>query len=103
MLGQHFTVRTDHHNLRHLWQQKITTPMHERWRIKLMAFDFSINYKKGKENVVADSLSRQFETSEGHSYAATDSFPSLNCISMVIPNWIEVVKEELQQNLEMKE
>lgn len=54
LLGQQFIARTDHHSLRHFWQQKITTLQQEKWLIKQMAYDFIITYKKGKENVVDD-------------------------------------------------
>lgn len=38
--------------------QKVTTPFQHMWLSKLLGYDFSIEYKQGKENVVADALSR---------------------------------------------
>lgn len=42
-------------------EQKITTALQQKGLIKLMGLDFSIQYKKGKENLVADALSRHIE------------------------------------------
>ena len=41
-----------------------------------MGYDYEITYKKGKDNIVADSLSRTF-----------DDQGSLSAISMPVPNW----------------
>ena len=54
----HFVIRTDHHSLKYLLQQRITFPGQHTWLTKLMGYDYEINYKKGRENVVADALSR---------------------------------------------
>ena len=56
--GRHFVIRTDHHSLKYLLQQRITFPGQHTWLTKLMGYDYEINYKKGRENVVADALSR---------------------------------------------
>lgn len=58
LYGQNFTVETDHNPL--VWLYKIKEPNSRlvRWKLKLEEFDFDIKYRKGKENLVADALSR---------------------------------------------
>src|SRR5262249_18468492 len=43
--------------------QVIQTPEQHKYLTKLLGYDYSIEYKAGKENVVADALSRQHEFS----------------------------------------
>lgn len=61
LLGRQFKVYTVQQSLKYLWDQKIITIARQRWLYKLMMFDFVIIYKRGKENVVADALSRREE------------------------------------------
>uniref|UniRef100_A0A803Q2X2 RNA-directed DNA polymerase n=1 Tax=Cannabis sativa TaxID=3483 RepID=A0A803Q2X2_CANSA len=63
LLGCHFVIRTDHKSLKELLNQVIQTPDQQFFLQKLMEFQFSIQYKAGKENKVADALSRQHEHS----------------------------------------
>jgi len=63
LLGRHFVVRSDQHNLKYLWSQKISTTAQQRWLYKIIGFDFSVEYKRGKENIVANALSRKDENS----------------------------------------
>jgi hypothetical protein len=56
LLGRHFVVATDHKNL--LYLQNSTIPKLVRWRLRLLEFDFTLLHIPGKENVVADALSR---------------------------------------------
>ena len=58
LLGKAFTVRTDHKALKYLMKQRITTPAQARWLPKILGYDYVIEYKKGKENQGADTLSR---------------------------------------------
>jgi len=64
LLGRYFMVRSDQHSLKYLWSQKISTTAQQRWLYKLMGFDFLMEYKHGKENTVADALSRRDENTE---------------------------------------
>ncbi|KAD2804089.1 hypothetical protein E3N88_37466 [Mikania micrantha] len=54
----HFIIRTDQKSLKHLFEQKISTPLQQVWLSKLMGYDFEIVYKQGKDNGAADALSR---------------------------------------------
>ena len=47
-----------------------------------MCYDYEITYKKGKDNILADALSRTF-----------NDHPSLSTISMPIPNWLQSVQQ----------
>ncbi len=53
-----FIIKTDHESLKHLLEQRISTPMQQKGMLKLMGLDYVIQYKKGKENAAADALSR---------------------------------------------
>ena len=60
LLGHKFVIKTDQKSLKSLTDQVVHTPEQQNWLHKLIGYDFTIEYKSGKENVVVDSLSRSF-------------------------------------------
>lgn len=62
--------------------------------MKLLSYDFVIQYKKGEENVVADVLSRKEEI-EGKAESL------LTMISFPNPEWLEELKNSYEQSLEL--
>lgn len=49
----------------------------QKWVTKMQGYDFEIVYKKGKDNIVADALSRKEEDA------------TLCSILLVVPSWLE--------------
>ena len=57
LLGHHFFILIDHRSLRELMTQAIQTPEQHRYLVRLLGFDYTIQYRAGRNNVVADALS----------------------------------------------
>ena len=70
--GRHFTVLTDHQSLQYVESSAMATPRQMRWAAWLSEFDFNIRYGRGKDNLVADALSRS-ATGKPESGVAADS------------------------------
>lgn len=58
LMGRHFTILNDHQSLKYLLEQRIISQNQLKWLTKLMGYDYDIVYKRGKENLAADALSR---------------------------------------------
>jgi hypothetical protein len=54
--GKSFIMETDHRNLQ--WIEQSQVPIIVRWRNLLQSFDFVVRHIAGKQNIVADFLSR---------------------------------------------
>jgi hypothetical protein len=87
-LGSKFIVRTDQKSLKFLLDQTISTSAQQKWLVKLLGYDYEIEYKRGRENSVADALSR------------IEGPKSLMAISHPIPHWLEPIQNELQALVE---
>ncbi|KAH9670463.1 Endonuclease [Citrus sinensis] len=61
LLGSHFTIMTDNVATSYFQTQKKLSPKQARWQDFLAEFDYRLEYKPGKANVVADALSRKAE------------------------------------------
>ncbi|GKB08474.1 putative reverse transcriptase domain-containing protein [Tanacetum coccineum] len=59
LYGTKCTVFTDHKSLQHILDQKELNTRQRRWLELLADYDCEIHYHPGKENVVADTLSRK--------------------------------------------
>jgi len=55
---QEFIILTDHKSLAYLSEQNHHSDMQRKAMTRLMGLQFKIKYRKGKENMVADALSR---------------------------------------------
>jgi hypothetical protein len=76
LLGHPFVIFTDHQSLKELLTQVVQTPEQQVYLANLMGYDYSMQYKSGKTNVVTDALSRLPETLSGM------------IISLSMPNFI---------------
>lgn len=76
---QEFLIRTDHKSISYLCEQKLHSEMQRKAMTRLMGLQFKVVYRKGKENLAADALSRV-----GHLF-------SLQAVSEVQPIWIQEV------------
>jgi hypothetical protein len=72
--GCHFTVQIDHYALKFMLDQRLSTVSQHQWVSKLFGYDFSVEYKPGRFNVVADALSRRGDDEVPH--GADDAFLS---------------------------
>jgi hypothetical protein len=64
-------------------EQCLSSPEQPKWVTKLFGYDYEIIYKKGKDNVVVDALSRKYEDEE-----------SIFSLSFIVPDWLQVVHQE---------
>lgn len=58
ILGYKIIIRTDHYALKFLGHCKLLNDRLTRWSLYLNEFDFEVEHVKGRDNVVADTLSR---------------------------------------------
>lgn len=57
--SKEFVIHTDHESLKYLKGQGKLNKRHARWIEFIESFPFVVQYKQGKDNVVADALSRR--------------------------------------------
>jgi hypothetical protein len=84
LIGRNFKAKTDHDSLKYFLEQRLSSEEQQKWVTKILSYDFEIVYKKGKQNVVADALSRKDEDVEALLYV----------ISIIQPDWIIVERDE---------
>ena len=76
---QEFIILTDHKSLAYLQEQNLHSDMQRKAMTRLMGLQFKIVYKKGKDNLAADALSR------------VSHLHTLQVVSMVRPDWLQEV------------
>ena len=59
LYGEEFEVYSDHKSLKYIFTQRDLNMRQRRWMEFLEDYDFTLDYHPGKENVVADALSRK--------------------------------------------
>lgn len=94
LLGNEFVIRTDHCSLKNLLGQVIQWPEQQYFLTRLLEFSFTIVYKRGKENVATDPLSR-LPAIEGE--GESTQFSKLTSIFRT--GWAEHMNRENQSNL----
>jgi hypothetical protein len=87
LLGTKFLVKMDHNSLKYFLTQKHISSEKQKWESKIQVFNFNILYKKGKENLDVNGLSRKI-----------DNDATLCAMSIIIPKWILEVQTEYIKN-----
>ena len=122
MLGRSFVIKTNHYSLKYLLEQRVGTLAQQKWISKLLGYAFIVEYKQGRENVVADALSRRqceaavippsdlaqsealvLTASGSCNSDACDAFTGTLCIiSFPTPSWLSKLKSSYDSDTNLK-
>jgi hypothetical protein len=101
LLEYPLTIKTDHQSLKFLLEQKIGSPMRQRWVSKLLGYDFVVEYKKGQDNKVVYALSRRNKEDELIVTLSVISYPTLEWLTEVNESYLSNhVMQALVQQVE---
>jgi hypothetical protein len=89
--GSSIVIRTDQQSLRYIQEKKLTESIQHKLLVKLLGYDYRIEYKKGRENKAADALSR-----------APDMHTTM-AITAAVPKWITDVTNSYATDTYCKE
>ncbi|KAJ3705864.1 hypothetical protein LUZ61_009569 [Rhynchospora tenuis] len=107
LVGRPFVIRTDQISLKYLLEQRVTHVMQHKGLCKLLGLDYTIEYKKGADNKVADALSRlqlpesSIEGEKNELAAVSELIPSWQeelKTSYINDQWIQQLKDKLEAN-----
>ncbi|KAE8701941.1 hypothetical protein F3Y22_tig00110503pilonHSYRG00217 [Hibiscus syriacus] len=87
--GSPFVIKTDHEPLKYLLEHKLTTSIQKKGLTKLLGLYYTIQYRKGKSNVVVDALSREWED-QGQCLAMSTT--------LIIPSWVQEVEQSYKED-----
>jgi hypothetical protein len=91
-LGNQVIIKTDQQALKYVGKQRLVDGVQHKLLLKLLEFDYKIEYKKGKENTVADALSRQFQDDEME-HQNNKPISACHQTTLIIPKWLSEVQE----------
>ena len=94
LLGQAFKVKIDQQSLKYLLEQRVGTPTQQKWLSKLIGYDFVVEFRAGRENLVVVALSRQEDTTKKG---------TLWAISKPLVNWVDQLKDSYKTNSEFQD
>ncbi|KAE8694183.1 hypothetical protein F3Y22_tig00110788pilonHSYRG00591 [Hibiscus syriacus] len=85
-----FVIKTDHEPLKHLLEHKLTTVIHKKGLTKLLGFNYTIQYKKGRSNKATYALSRQ----------QLDSGEFLQIgVTFITPTWVNDIENSYEADV----
>jgi hypothetical protein len=84
-------LRPDQQSLKFMGEQRLVQGIQHKLLVKLMGYNYKIEYKKGKENKAADALSRRPQDE------------SVRALSTTIPLWINDLQASYVANPKCKE
>jgi hypothetical protein len=79
---EQFVIQTDHESLKYLLDQKIHTSIQKKGLTKLLGLRYTILYRKGRENIAADALSRKHSNS-----SLVTVVGELKAVASILPAW----------------
>nr|GEW35483.1 gypsy/Ty3 retroelement polyprotein [Tanacetum cinerariifolium] len=85
-VGLGAALQQDGHPIAYI-NQRISTPTQMKWLPKLMGYDYEVIYKQGKDNAVADALSRRGDVGELLAMSTTSMCTEL--YDRVVQSWLE--------------
>lgn len=77
--GISFIICTDQKSIKHMLEQRLKTFIQQNEVFKLLGLTYTIQYKKGRDNSIANALSRWETPDEGEARSLAN---------MVIPSWV---------------
>ena len=103
-----FTIKTDQQSLKHILEQKVGTPMQQKWISKLLGYHFVVEYKQGKENKVTDAFSRKEDTDlkteveRETTYLQAQTRGHLCVVSFPSPTWLDDLKASYEEDEKLR-
>jgi hypothetical protein len=100
LMGKRFVLYTDHKSLKYIFTQPDLKLRQQSWLDLIKDYDLEMIYHLGKENVVADALSRRSDVSQ----LVMDSMPFELCeefdkLNLRIITNMEVIEMEVGSSL----